>query len=213
MVEGYWANQLNYSYLSLKAKINYSDQGTNTSATGNFRMKRDSILWGSFGLLGFEGARILITTDSFKMMNRLNNTYMARSVDYLNQIIGFDVQLKELQDIMVGNAPYKSNLYRLITTDSVNLLQAQNGSILNTIGINTKLQSILSTFSSTEHIQTADFSYEEYKEFKTINLPFKILANLFLGDRNASLNLEYQSANEDPIESFPFSVPSNFKKI
>ena len=213
MIESYWANQVNFKYLTIKSKIAFTDNGNTTNASGTFRMKKDSILWASFGLLGFEGVRVLITQDSFKMINRLNSTYMARSADYLRNIVGFDVKLGELQDIMVGNAPFSPELYRLITTDSIQELQAQKGAILNTVGMNTKLQSILSKFSSTVHVQSADFTYDEYKKFDTLTLPSIVKAMLFLGDRNSSLELNYQSVSNEPIESFPLSVPSNFKSI
>lgn len=213
MVEAYWANQLNYQYLTLKAKLGFTDRGNTTNVTANFRMLKDSVLWGSFGLLGFEGARILVTADSFKMINRLNNTYLVRSREYLVNYLGFDVELGELQDIMIGNAPFNAQLYTLFSTDSLSVLQAQKGNILNTIGMNSKLQSILSKFSSTEHMQTADFSYGEYKRYSDINLPSTILANVFMGDRYAQLEVDYQSANTDIISQFPFTIPSNFKKI
>lgn len=213
MIESYWANQLNYKYLTLKSKVTFIDNGNTTNAAGTFRMKKDSILWASFGLLGFEGARVLITQDSFKLINRMNNTYMARSADYLRNIVGFDVKLGELQDIMVGNAPFSPELYRLITTDSIQELQAQKGLILNTVGMNTKLQSVLSNFSSTVHIQSADFTYDEYKKFDSLMVPTVVKALLFLGDRSSNLELNYLSVSSEPIESFPFSVPSNFKRI
>lgn len=213
MIEEYWANQLNYTFLNMKAKISFTDRGATTNVTGNFMMIKDSILWGSFSVFGFEGARVLITQDSFKMLNRLNSTYMSRDVNYLKSYLGFDVQLGELQDIMTGNAPYDPMYYRLIKTDSLEELQAQSGAILNTIGMNQKLQTILSKFSSTQHIQTADFTYGEYQQYTEVTLPSVILGSVFLGDRTADLNVKYQSANRDIKTSFPFAIPSSFKRI
>lgn len=213
MIEGYWANQLNYTFMNMKAKISFTDKGATTNVTANFMMIKDSILWGSFSVFGFEGARVLITKDSFKMLNRLNNTYMVRDLDYLKSYLGFDVKLGELQDIMIGNAPYDPMYYRLIKTDSIEELQAQSGSILNTIGMNSSLQTILSKFSSTKHIQTADFSYGSYKQFTEVTLPSTIIGKIFLGDRNADLDVDYQSANRDIKSSYPFAVPKNYKTI
>ncbi|MFY0643946.1 MAG: DUF4292 domain-containing protein [Bacteroidia bacterium] len=209
----FWSNQLDYNYLSLKARLNITDKGVTTNVTTNIRMKKDSIMWASFSLVGFEGARVLVTNDSFKMINRLNNTYMVRGVDYLKYYLGFDVKLSEIQDIMLGNAPFPEEIYSLIFTDSVTRMQAQKGSIVNNIGVNDKMRNLISEFNSTEHIQSAKFTYLEYKNLGGKLVPNEVIADINMGNQASSAKLNYQTLDDEVILSFPFNIPKSFKRI
>ncbi len=212
-MDAFWSNQLDYDYLSLKSKLGFTDRGNTTNVNVNLMMKKDSILWARFSLVGFEAARALITKDSFHLINRLNNTYMVRSVDYLKYYLGFDVELKEIQDIMLGNAPFRKEIYSLTLTDTSSRIQGQKGSILNTIGINEQYRNLLSAFSSTEHIQSAEFTYLEYKNMGGNVIPTRVEAKLFTGDRQSEAKVSYSDLKTDPIAGFPFYVPENFKRI
>ena len=209
----FWANQLEYNYITTKARLNITDKGVTTNVTANIRMKRDSIMWASFSLIGFEGARVLVTNDSFKMINRLNNTYMAKGSDYLKYYLGFDVKLSEIQDIMLGNAPFPSEIYSLIFTDSVTRMQAQQGMIVNTIGVNDNMRNLVSEFNSTEHIQSAKFTYLDYKSLGGLIVPNELVADINLGNQKSEAKLTYQSMSNEEIASFPFNVPKSFKRI
>src|SRR6059058_1095574 len=47
--------------------------------------------------------RLLITKDSIKLIDKLNKTYTARSVDYLREVTSLPLNLYNLQDLIIGN--------------------------------------------------------------------------------------------------------------
>ena len=57
-------------------------------------------------LLGIEAMRVLITKDSVKLLDKLNKTYTARSVSYLQDVTDLPLDLKILQDLIIGNAVF-----------------------------------------------------------------------------------------------------------
>ena len=93
-----------YNTFSCKAKISYSDQQNgvvNLNAT--IRMKKDSVIWISVSPgIGIEVARILITADSIRIIDRINHKYISRGVAYLGQFISYPVDLREMQNIITG---------------------------------------------------------------------------------------------------------------
>lgn len=195
LLEDYWSNQVDAEYLSLKSRIEVTENGSTSQFTANIRMQKDSVIWASIGLLGlFEGVRALITPDSVHIMNRLEKTYMVRSTDYLKQIMGMDVELSEIQSIIIGNAPFSSELYQLITTDSTSVLMAQKGNIINLIGVNDNKRTYRSAFSSTQRTESGNFIYDVYKSFGGLKLPSEILGDIVINGKKSSVVIKYENA-------------------
>ena len=65
-------NELQFEWFSAKFNCDLVIDNKKNSFRGQLRMHRDSAIWGSFSpALGIEMARILITTDSVKFINRI----------------------------------------------------------------------------------------------------------------------------------------------
>lgn len=87
----------------------------------NLRMRRDSIIWMSISpALGIEVARVLISPDSVKVLNRINGTYFKGGFGYLSELLQADLNFKMLQSILLGNA------YLHYTVDKY-ILDRENG--------------------------------------------------------------------------------------
>ncbi len=83
------ANRIAYNTFSAKVNIDYRDAADkNYNVNAIIRMYRDSAIWISANaVLGIEALRVLITKDSVKVLNKLEKTYSARSVDYLQRLV------------------------------------------------------------------------------------------------------------------------------
>jgi len=87
----------------------------------NLRMRRDSIIWMSISpALGIEVARVLISPDSVKVLNRINGTYFKGGFGYLSELLQADLNFKMLQSILLGHA------YLHYTVDKY-ILDRENG--------------------------------------------------------------------------------------
>ena len=73
------AHQFTYTWLSAKADVEYTDRNNETSSFDvNLRMKKDSAIWISITpLLGIEVARVLVTPDSMRILDRIGKTYLS----------------------------------------------------------------------------------------------------------------------------------------
>src|SRR5688500_13267735 len=99
------ANHLNFQTFSAKVNIDYSgSDGKKYDVNANLRMYKDSAIWISANaVLGIEAIRVLVTRDSVKFLDKLNKTYTARSVDYLQEVTALPLNLAILQDLLIGN--------------------------------------------------------------------------------------------------------------
>lgn len=117
-------NKFEFDNLEAKFNVNILDEkGRNEMGLkGQLRMQNDSVIWVSLSLkLGIEMARIMITEDSVKFINRTNKTYFVTNIDGLDSIV--ENPLLFVQGLLVGNDVHlRDNKYQVeIENNSYNL--------------------------------------------------------------------------------------------
>lgn len=95
--------KLQPEWFSARTNIAYDDGSQSFSATATIRMRRDSLLWLSIKKLGFELARVQVTTDSVYVLDRINNEYAVEGLQFLSESYGLPANLSHLQDVILGN--------------------------------------------------------------------------------------------------------------
>ncbi len=78
-------------------------------------MQKDSVIWLSFSpALGLEVARLKITPDSIKFMNRLDRVYFEGDYQLLNNFLQTTIDFDILQSLLIGNdfTFYDNNSFR-----------------------------------------------------------------------------------------------------
>ena len=96
---------LNYEWLSYRMSVDmldYSSKKVTMNVSAFFVNRKDSIMYIAISKLGIEGARIVITPDTVKYINHLENTYYSGDYSFLNKFVGFNVNFKMLQAIFAG---------------------------------------------------------------------------------------------------------------
>ena len=98
-----------FEFDDFETKFNVKVKGDNNiSLKGQMRMQNDSVIWVSLSLkLGIEVARVMITNDSVKFINRTNKTYFSESAESFRDsgVLEFGNlgMMEFLQDLLVGN--------------------------------------------------------------------------------------------------------------
>lgn len=105
LIEQLQRSESNYDWLSAKLSTTAEINDRKFSVTIKLRIRKDSAIWMSVSpALGIEMARIFITKDSLKFINRLNSTYFSGSINYLNRLIQTDINFEILQSLLTGNS-------------------------------------------------------------------------------------------------------------
>ena len=108
-------NQVEFSYLSAKFNVVYYQGKKRTELRGQFRIKKDSLTWVSLSpALGIEAARILLSNDSVKFINRLNKTYFTGEYDLIDSLLNTSLDYSILEAMILGNelTQYDINKFR-----------------------------------------------------------------------------------------------------
>lgn len=97
-------NQFSFQTLDAKFSMSYKQGKKTTDLRGQLRVKNDSLTWLSFSpALGIEAARIVLTNDSIKFINRLNKTYFAGRYNLIDSLIKTTIDYSILQAMIIGN--------------------------------------------------------------------------------------------------------------
>lgn len=97
-------NELRFDWFVAKFSAEYENKGKSNSFSGQLRIRKDSLIWISLTpMLGIEAIRLMITQDSVKMINRLNDTYFIGDYEYVNRFLNTNIDFDLLQAVLLGN--------------------------------------------------------------------------------------------------------------
>lgn len=227
-------NEFNFNTVSAKASVAFIDSSKNkTSFKAHIRIKKDSIIWMSITpLLGIEFARVLITQDSVKLMNRTKAEFFVGDFNYINKLFGADLDYQMLEALLIANSldfemndkirssvDRKKDLY-FISTNKKRLIKKElkkdKDKIKDQIQAlwlnpNTfRIEELL--LSSPETDNSLKGSYSNYRQINEQWLPYTM--NFELSSKS-TVNIEasYTKFTLDKSLTFPFKIPSKYVQI
>lgn len=208
-------NSLDFNYLALRYKTNYSDEEINQQFSANIRIKRDSIIWISLtGAMGFEGARLAVTQDSFFLLNKLTKEYTAKPISYLSQIVPLNTNLQMLQNLMLAQPiELAGSSHRFYHTDSFDVIKQQTPKLQQTTTIHQQNYTSTEIMLADQHIkQDLQLTFGNYKNIGEKHFPFEseIKVNRGLQKINIKMELVRYTLNEPLV--FPFEVNEHYKQ-
>jgi len=210
------ANEITYNTFTAKMNIDYRDASNkNYDVNATLRMYKDSAVWISANaILGIEAIRVLITKDSVKIIDKLNKTYTARRVNYLQEVTALPLNLKTVQDLIIGNPVFlDSNIVSYTRSDNAIVLLSLGQWFKNLLTVNEsdKLmqRSKLDDLDIT-HNRSADITYSDYDSKK--GKPFSTKRRIAITEKKKlDIKLEFKQYDFNGEVSFPFSIPKNFQ--
>ncbi len=211
------SNRLSFTTFSAKIDVDYEDpEGKKYNVNAHVRMYKDSVIWVVItGALGFEGLRAYITTDSVKILDKQNKSYIPRSVSYLQEVTELPLDLRSLQDLLIGNPVFLDSNIVSYSKSSEAISMLSNGNFfknLFTIGETDKLiqSSKLDDLDELKN-RTCYLTYNDYENKKGVN--FSTKRDISVSEKKRlDIKLNFKQYDFNETLSFPFSVPKNYKR-
>lgn len=209
-------NKINFNTFSAKVKVNFEGKdGKKSDFNAFMRLKKDSALWISINAaLGIEAFRVLVTPDSVKVLNKLEKVVQLRSVGYLQEVAKIPLSFAELQDLIVGNAPYLDSNIVSYKNEQASISLVSIGKLFKHFLTVTKNDFRLqhSKLDDVDNVRarTCDITYGDY-ETKN-GMVFSTFRKITVSEKS-KLDIEMQFKQFDFNEqlNFPFSIPKNYK--
>ena len=113
------SNSFDFDTFQSKADFRVHQGEKTNSFKASIRIKKDSLIWISITpLLGIEMARVLITEDSVKVINRLDREYFIGDYSYINKKFNVELEFEIIQSLMLANAiPFEEDEKLQFATD------------------------------------------------------------------------------------------------
>jgi len=113
-------HQFQFEWLSAKAKVSVNNADDQTDFTANIRMRKDSAIWISVSpALGVEVARMLMTQDSIRIIDRLKKDRYTKSYHFFNAYTSLPVDFNTMQNLIIGNVLFLKDHYDVAMKDSI----------------------------------------------------------------------------------------------
>ena len=215
IVTGLYKQETDFTTFSAKIKVEYDSKDGGDMATAYIRMKKDSLIWLSLtGALGIEGFRILITKDSIKLMNKLDKTIQYSSINYLQEIAEVPLDFYSLQDVIIGNPIFlDSNIVSFKTTENEILILMAGNIFKHLLTLNSDdLKPLHSKLDDADPMRTrtCDITFDGY-ETKN-NIRFSTERKITVSEKyKLDINLVFKQYDFNELETFPFTIPKNYK--
>lgn len=208
-------SQSEWTYYTSKADASVDGAGISQTADATIKMQKDSIIWISVGLFGFEGARIFMLPDSITILNKLNKSYSRMGWDEIGNYVGTDLNLRKTQNLLVANLllPSDSN-YKLNRDSSLYFIERIMESSLYKIRLDSISHHILYSFFRGEKTgKHLTIWYNDYEKVGVGRFPKIINMSAKDGLKKFDAHLKISNINTDAFGTLPTTVPSSFKRL
>lgn len=212
-------DQARIDFTTFSAKINVDYQGTDGKkydVNANLRMYKDSVIWISItAIFGIEGLRAYITPDSVHILNKQDKIYTARSVNYLQEVTALPLDLRSLQDIIIGNPVFlDSNIVSFTRQENSQVSLLSIGDWFKnflTLNASARIDNSKLDDADRNRSRTCNLSYTGYEEKK--GLLFSTRRRITVAEKSKlDIKLDFKSYEFNETLSFPFSVPKSYKQ-
>ena len=158
--------------------------------------------------------RLLITQDSVFLLDKLNKTFLVRSIDYLQEVSSLPLSLPTLQNLLLGNPVFIDSVVSFSNDNNTITLLSIGNSFKNLVTIKSDNNFLMHSKLDDVDIarsRTADLSYDDYENKK--GRPFSSKRRITVAEKNKlDISLNFKQYDFDEEVNFPFSIPKNYKQ-
>ena len=210
-----WAQQMDFKTFNAKVKAHYEGPEDKQDFTANIRIEKDKVIWANITALGMVNvARIIITPDSFKLINFLEKKVKLMSLAEAKDMLPVPVDFQVIQNMLIGDVLQKDGEITDAThfggswsvrSEDENYIQQYSYNKSDTTMRSAQLSS--KTDASTQGvIQLGNYTLVNGRKFSTSRA-----INMMSGGKNQYLDMNYNKVDFDEPVDFPFSIPKRYE--
>lgn len=175
------------------------------------RLRKDSVLWLSFrALMGIEVARVLLTPDSIKLINRLTSSYYEGPIDDLSTNYQLPFSYEQLQDGLLARLSFNPALiHDVVLEEHGYTLRSHNYGRLETIQLNPRFLPLEILQSRTDS-QYVKMSYPDYQQIDSVWVPKEVFIQAQLDTNKVMATFRLSKTTINKPKKVKFSIPSSY---
>ncbi len=211
--------QIDFGYLHGKARLVFKDEKKEREVKAAIRIRKDSVIWMTFSVIGVQGGKALINKDSITIVSTVDKEYYVFDYEELSKRFNFKIDYSVIEAAMLGN-PIKSNSAEseIGQEGDRDMMVQKEGSVT----IKNLINPILKKIEYVELVEasTNNMLKVEYSNFQPLgdkNFAYNGVVNVFYktaaGIINNTITIEYNKAEVGDKElKFPFKIPQRYDR-
>lgn len=211
--------EIHFEYFHGKARMVLRDANKEREVKANIRIRKDSVIWMTFSVIGVQGGKALINKDSITIVSTVDKEYFVFDYAELTKRFNFEINYDVIQSAMLGNPVVRRTDADVVEPiSSMFLLKQHANSVDVTNYVNAasmKIEKVELKESNSNNALTINYSNFQPVGDKifpyngTINLFYKSLSGLL----NTTIIFEYNKAEVGDRElRFPFNIPKKYER-
>jgi hypothetical protein len=196
----------------LKGQAQLNDKTYPISA--QLRLRQDSVIWISISaILGLEAARIHLTPDSVKLINRLNSTYFIGDIKELTIRYNLNLSFYEIQNVLLGKHSFSNpNAFQLLPYEKDFVLFADSDTANYTLRLNSEFLP-LEVNSVHQDSISLRLSYSNFVTVQEEWLPQNTDLQVLIPNNDLNFTYSYSKMLVNRPKKIKFSIPSSYAPI
>ncbi|WP_166461133.1 DUF4292 domain-containing protein [Flavicella sediminum] len=218
VIKNHYKNTFDQETLSADLKINFKKGGSSKSISMSLKLQKDETILLNGSFFGFSILKALITPDRVSYYIKPTKTYYDGDFSSLSKLLGTDVNYEMVQNLLLGDAIVKLNAtdYDSTLDQQAHLLTPKQPNELAKIffwvhPLNYKIEK--QEVISNEKNGFLTINYEDFQNINGTSIPGAISIQAKNDKNNASIHLDYKSIELNKKLSFPYKIPSGYKRI
>lgn len=211
--------EVDFEYFHGKARMVLRDANKEREVKATIRVRKDSVIWMNFTVLGVQGGKALVNKDSITILSNVDKEYFVFDYKELSRRFKIDINYDIIQAAMLGNliiprkesddVKQESSMFMLTQqTGDINVVNFVNAASQKIEKVEMKegnsTNSLVVNYSNFQPVGNKLFPYNG-----TISLFYKAVAGLL----NTTIIFEYNKAEVGGRElKFPFNIPKRYER-
>jgi hypothetical protein len=209
---------IDFGYFQGKARMILRDANKEREVKANIRIRKDSVIWMTFSVIGVQGGKALINKDSITIVSNMDKEYYVFEYPELSKRYNFEINYDVIQAAMLGNLilPRDPSNEDVTAESSMFILRQKAGTVEVANYINaasTKIEKI--EMKEQNSSNSLVINYSNFQPVGDKIFPYNGTISLFYstmaGVLNTTVIFEYSKADVGDKElKFPFNIPKKY---
>lgn len=211
--------EIDFGFMHGKARMVFRDDKREREVKANIRIRKDSVIWMTFSVVGVQGGKALINKDSITVVSNVDKEYYVFDYKELSQRFNFKIDYSVLEAAMLGNMVRAKQ-----ATDEIGregdfdvLIQHENS-----VSIKSLINPIIRKIEKVELVESNTnnklmLAYNNFQPLGEKTLPYNGVVSVFYkttaGLINNTITFEYNKIEIGDKElKFPFNIPKRYDR-
>ncbi|MEO8532196.1 MAG: DUF4292 domain-containing protein [Flavobacterium sp.] len=216
-IDKHYDNKLDFKTLYIKSSARYVDEKQSQNVSAEIKIEKDKQILVSVRFLGITMAKALITPTTVSYYEKINSTYYEGDFTSLSKWLGTELDYSKVQNLLVGEALddlRKGKYTQAIVENLYRLEDEKETKIKKTFFLEPEKYLLQKEqISQPSENRMLEIRYSDNKTFDQGTIPTAIEINAIQPKGKTDINLNYNNITFNEELSFPYSVPSGYKKV